>query len=136
MDYFKINYDKLENIKQIKYHIVITVVICLIVLFILISCFIKINKKITLYGICNDNILKIKINTKLSDNIKNSDHLNFNKKKLKYKIGSYGDYEIIDNEIYQEINLSIENVMNDEVGKIEVYSKEEKLIKFIFDLFK
>jgi len=137
MSYFKINYDKLKNLNQTKYHIFIGILISIILLIILISFFININKKITLYGICNDNILTLKINSKLSDNFKNNSHIKFNNKKLKYTILNYGKYEIIDNEIYQEINLTIENkLIDNEVGKVELYYNKEKLIKFIFKLFK
>jgi len=137
MSYFKINYDKLKNLNQTKYHIFIGILISIILLIILISFFININKKLTFYGICNDNILTLKINSKLSDNFKNNSHIKFNNKKLKYTILNYGKYEIIDNEIYQEINLTIENkLIDNEVGKVELYYNKEKLIKFIFKLFK
>jgi len=137
MSYFKINYDKIKNLNQKKYYIFIGILISIILLIILISFFININKKLTFYGICNDNILTLKINSKLSDNFKNNSHIKFNNKKLKYTILNYGKYEIIDNEIYQEINLTIENkLIDNEVGKVELYYNKEKLIKFIFKLFK
>lgn len=137
MNYFKINYEKLQNLNQKRFYILIIFIIFIFILIILICHFVNVNQKLAFYGICNDNTLTLKINNKLSDTLKNNSYLNFNKRKIKYKILNYGRYEIIDNEIFQEINLTIENeVINNEVGKVEINYNKEKLIKFIFDLFK
>lgn len=137
MEYFKINYDRLENLKQKKFYIFVMLIVIILLTLLIIACFIKIPSKVKFSGIYYDNILTIKINTKLSDDLKNNKYIIFNDQKTKYKIESYQETEIIDNEIYQEINLTIEKKFkNNEVGIVELHYDKQKLIEYIFDLFK
>lgn len=137
MDYFKINYNKLENLYQINfYKLVFVIFIFLIILFVM-TFFIKVDKKWECYGIINDNILKIKINNELSDSLKSLEYIRFNDKNINFKINSFGNYEIVNNEIYQEIELIIdEKFYDNEIGLVEFYYDRGILFKYILDLFK
>ena len=137
MEYFKINYDRLQNLHQIKYYKIIIIVLCLLSILVILGCFINISKKISFYGVYKDNVLKIQINSELSDILKNQKHIEFNDTKTAYKILRYGEYEIVDNKIYQEVDLAIEkNFSNNEVGLVELYYDKQTIIKYVFELFK
>ena len=137
MDYFKINYNKLENLRQINYYkFIIGMLIIIFVLFIL---GLKINTyhKLQTYGIYSNNSLQIKIESRLSDEMKNSEYIVFNDKKTKFKIFEYGNYEIINNNIYQEITIIMdEKFYNNEIGLVEFYYGKESIFNYILDLFK
>lgn len=136
MDYFKINYDKLQNMPQINYYRIVIIISLLFISLIIVSSFVKIYQKDICYGIYNNNILKLKINSELSDNIKKSEYITFNNEKTKFKIQNYGDYEIIDNFIFQEIYLIIDDKFyHNEVGKVELYYDRQSILKIILDLF-
>ena len=130
MDYFKINYNKLENLRQINYYkFIIGMLIIIFVLFIL---GLKINTyhKLQTYGIYSNNSLQIKIESRLSDEMKNSEYIVFNDKKTKLK-------EIINNNIYQEITIIMdEKFYNNEIGLVEFYYGKESIFNYILDLFK
>lgn len=137
MDYFKINYSKLKNIKEINFYKIVIVVLCIFIILFIMSFYIEVNKKWEGYGIVNDNILKIKINNKLSDNFKSDNTIIFNNKRTNFKINSYGTYEIINNEIYQDIELIVDgNFYDNEIGLVEFYYDKKILFKYILDLFK
>lgn len=137
MEYFKINYSKLENLPQLKFYIFVLFNVVLIFILIIVAFFIKVNHITYTYGIYKDNILHIKINSKLSDVLKNDAEIIFNNENVNYSVISYEDYEVIDNNIYQEIKLSIDKSFYDnEIGMVKIYYHKESLIKYIFDLFK
>lgn len=137
MDYFRINYNRLENLKQINFYKVISAIILSLTILVVLACFIKISNKETFSGIYQEGKLTIKINTKLSDTLKNNKYVFFNDEKVRYKVQSFGEIEIIDNEIYQEATLTIDKkFVNNEVGLVELYYDKQKLIKYIFELFK
>lgn len=137
MEYFKINYNKLQNLHQIKFYIVIIIIIVILMFLIVTACFMSTTKKISLYGYYNEGVLKVKINNKLSDILKNNKTLEFNNHKISYKELSYGEYEILENEIYQEVDIAIEKkFLNNEIGTVEIHYDKQKVIKYIFDLFK
>jgi len=137
MNNFKVNYYKLQNLYQIKYYKFIILIFILLSMLIFISCFMTTYHKVSFPGIFNNGILNIKINKKLSDILKNKHNLKFNNKKTTYEILSYGDYEIVDNEIYQEVSLAIEEkFINNEVGIVELYYDKEKVVEYILKLFK
>lgn len=137
MKYFNVNYDKLRNLRQIKLnHFFIIFVLSFLILIV-----ISINtyklKIITLYGIYNDNILTIKINKKLSDIFKNCEYIEFNNEKINYELFEYGNYEIIDNEIYQELKITVdETFLNNDIGIVKIHYDKKRLIMYILDLFK
>lgn len=136
MEYYKLNYDKLKNLKQINFIKFIILVILLIMIFIIISCFKSINNSFSFYGIYNNGIITTKINNELVDIFKSHQTLIFNKKEINYKIANFSEYEIIDNSVYQTINLTTDaNLYQNEIGKIEIYDKV-KLITYILELFK
>jgi len=137
MKCFKVNYNKLQNMHQIKYFVVIISILLLLIVLIILSCFINAYQSVSFYGIYNDNILKIKINNKLSDTLKNNQYIEFNEHKTKYKMIDFGEYEIIDNEIYQEVDLFVDNYFIDnEVGIVKLRYNKQKIINYIFELFK
>ena len=137
MDYYKINYKKLENMYQIKYYIFIIVVIILIFCLLIISYFTYAYKEETFYGIYNDNILSFKINNKLSDLFKEQNIVSFNNKVINYKIVGFSDYEIIDNEIYEKIELEVDKEFyQNEFGKVKIYFDKKRIIFHILELFK
>ena len=137
MKYFRINYFKLQNLNQLKYYVVIFVVIFLIIILLLISSLTTVSIKEEFYGLYVDNVLKLKINVKLSDKFKKCKYIVFNDKKTNCKMIEFNDFEIINNEIYQEIDLTIDKKFNNnEVGVVELYYDKKTILKYIFDLFK
>ena len=109
---------------------------CIIVILI-ISCFVTVSHKYSTYGIYQNGILTIQVERTLSDKLKNSDNMTFNGREVSYQIDSYGEYEIIDNNIWQKIYLTIDgNVYDNEVGLVEFYYHKQKFIAFIYELFK
>ena len=137
MKYFKINYCRLQNLTQINYYIVVFVMLILIVILLLIASLKTISIKEEYYGIYVDNVLNIKINVKLSDKFKSKEHIIFNNKKTKYKIVKFNDFEIVNNEIYQNITLALdEDFHNNEVGLVELYYDKKSILNYIFELFK
>ncbi len=136
MNYYKVNYEKLKNINEINYFLFTIVILFVILYFIFLSFFIKVKSKIECFGIISDNILKINLNSKLSDKIKNS-KIKFKDTYITYEIENYGEYEIIDNEVYQIINLKVDaNFYDNEVGLVTIYYNEISLWEYILSLFK
>lgn len=137
MNYFQVNYYRLRNLSQ-KHLFAIIILIIIIGIFILgFSYFKVVSRKYNCYGIYQNNLLNIKVMQDKIDIFKDNKKLIFNNKDVKYKINNMGDYELIDNKIYQNIYLTIDgDVYDNEVGEVEIYYRKEKLIKFIFELFK
>lgn len=137
MNYFQVNYYRLRNLSQ-KHLFAIIILIIIIGIFILgFSYFKVVSRKYNCYGIYQNNLLNIKVMQDKIDIFKDNKKLIFNNKDVKYKINNMGEYELIDNKIYQNIYLTIDgDVYDNEVGEVEIYYRKEKLIKFIFELFK
>lgn len=137
MNYFQVNYYRLRNLSQ-KHLFAIIILIIIIGIFILgFSYFKVVSRKYNCYGIYQNNVLNIKVSQDKIDIFKDNKKLVFNKHKVAYKIYNMGEYELIDNKIYQNIYLTIDgDVYDNEVGEVEIYYRKEKLIKFIFELFK
>ena len=137
MNYFQVNYYRLRNLSQ-KHLFAIIILIIIIGIFILgFSYFKVVSRKYNCYGIYQNNLLNIKVMQDKIDIFKDNKKLIFNNKDVKYKIKNMGEYELIDNKIYQNIYLTIDgDVYDNEVGEVEIYYHKEKLIKFIFELFK
>ena len=137
MNYFQVNYYRLRNLSQ-KHLFAIIILIIIIGIFILgFSYFKVVSRKYNCYGIYQNKLLNIKVMQDKIDIFKDNKKLIFNKKEVKYKIKNMGEYELIDNKIYQNIYLTIDgDVYDNEVGEVEIYYRKEKLIKFIFELFK
>lgn len=137
MNYFKINYNKLENIPERKYFkliIVFTLLICIILFTISKQ---KMNEKFETYGIYTDNSLTININNKLSDKLKVSEYLVFNNTKTKFEIVDYGSYELINNEIYQEVTITMDKYFyQNEVGIVTFYYDKKTILQYIIGLFR
>ena len=137
MNYFQVNYYRLRNLSQ-KHLFAIIILIIIIGVFILgFSYFKVVSRKYNCYGIYQNNLLNIKVMQDKIDIFKDNKELVFNNHKVAYKIKNMGEYELIDNKIYQNIYLTIDgDVYDNEVGEVEIYYRKEKLIKFIFELFK
>ncbi len=136
MNYY-LNYDKLLHPKIGKYHYLIIIILLGVIVFVILSFKVKVSTKLETYGLYKDGILQIEINSKLSDKIKQSKMLVFNKKKVNYTIESFNEYEFINNELYQNIYLVVDNKFYDnEMGIVEFHYDNKKLISYIFDLFK
>ena len=137
MEFFKINYNKLEHMPEIKYYKFILLLIGIFVIIFFITLKIEIFKKFQCYGIFYDNILTLNINSELSDNLNISEYIVFKNNKLNFEISEYGSYEIINNMIYQEVKLIVdENFYDNEVGIVEFYYDKKSVFKYILDLFK
>lgn len=137
MDYLKINYQKLLHLKIPRYVFLDVLFVLLIIFLVIYSCTHYITKKITCYGIYDGLVLKVMANETLSDALSANKTLYFNKEKLNYEIDEYGEYEIINEIIYQQIDLNIDKELYDnEAGTITLYYDKEKIITFILKLFK
>ena len=137
MELFKINYNKLSNLRQLKFNLIVIIVILLFVMLIFLALNIEVYKKFECMGIYSNNTLKITINSELSDNLKNAEYIIFQNKKLIFQIVNFGNYEVIDNTIFQEIDLSVdEKFYDNEIGLVEFYYQKQKLLFYIFELFK
>ena len=133
---YKMNYDKLKNLKESKLYLILIIFLIIVLSLLILASIYQIPKVITSFGIYEDGVLKIEINTKLSDKIKNNNTLEFNGTKTQYQIKDYGEYRLVDNEIYQELDLIIDrNFYSHETGIVEFYD-EEKIINYIWTLFK
>ena len=134
---FQINYDSLKKLSQIKFHRIILLLCVVFVILIIISFKVTVYKKLECYGIYNNGLLIVKVSSEQSQIIKDNHDLTFNGDKLTYKVNSFGEYELIENGIYEQINLTIDNVLYDnEVGIVTIHYGKQKLIKYIFELFK
>jgi len=135
MDYFKVNYNKLQYMPQLNFNKIIILLTISIVFLIVIALNLKIYHSFECYGVYSNNLLTIKINNELSDEIKNSKYITFNKVKTNFKINNYGKYEITNEKIYQEIELIIdEEFYDDEIGLVKFYYDKKNIFKFIFNI--
>ena len=137
MNYFKINYDKLKHLKIKKLFVLVLIFILFIISFLIFGSLQEVTKKIVSYGIYDGEVLKLKVNNMLSDILKNNNTIYFKGQKTKYKISYFGNYEVIDNLVYQEVYLTIAgDFYPNEVGEVVLYYDKEKLNKYILELFK
>ena len=136
MDYYKVNYDSLRNIHQVKYYIVIIVVFLICIISIIASNFIYINVSNKLLGIYNNDLIYLKLErNQLSELLKN-DSLLVNDENIKYEINKMDNYEIVDNFIYEDVYLTVDKkYINNTILNISIINKI-KLIDYIFELFK
>jgi len=137
MDYFKINYSKLENIQEIKFYKLSIGLFIVFILFIIVSKSVTIYEKFECYGIYTNDMLTIKIDNTLSEKMNESEYIIFNKRNSKFKIKEYGEYEILNNVVYQEISIITDNnFYNNEVGIVEFYYDKKSVFEYIINLFK
>ena len=137
MNYFKINYNKLENLPQIKFHRFILLLLLIIMSVIMSSYFINTYHTLSTYGYYKDNEVHIKINNKLSDAVKNSEYITFNNVNTTSLDTVLEDYEIIDNEIYQNIKITLDKkFLDNEIGLLKIHYRKQKLLFYILELFK
>ena len=137
MDYFKVNYDKLRNLKETKYYLLIIIIIILFLICLVASCFIRVSKMVTCYGVINDGVLKIVIDNRLSDTLKNNNTLKFNNTYLNYEILKYGNYEVVNGNFIIEVALKVDGVhYENEIGNVTIYYDGQRLCKYILELFK
>lgn len=137
MQYFKINYNKLENLPQINYYKFISIVISIIIILIVIASQKSAYHTFSTYGIYKDNVLHIKINSKLSDAVKNNEYISFKDINTECIKILYDEYEIVDNEIYQDISITLDKkFIDNEIGLVKFYYHKQNLLVYIFELFK
>ncbi len=137
MDYLKINYQKLLHLKIPRNIFIDLLFVLLIILFLIYTNTHFITKKMTCYGIYDGLVLKVVANEALSDALSDNKILYFNNQKLNYEIDEYGEYEIENEVIYQQIDLNIDKELYDnEIGVVTLYCDKEKIITFILKLFK
>lgn len=137
MNYLHINYYKLRNLPQFKFYIIGIIITIIFLVILILSFFLKVNKKVECFGIYENKILKIQINSELSDIIKNNNVLYFNNMKTSYEIIRFGNYEFINNNVYEMIEIAVDEwIYNNEVGKVTIYYEKQRLIFYIFELFK
>ncbi len=137
MNYVNVNYSMLRNIKQIKFGVVIFIISLLIIMLMYISCIMYGSKVIMLYGIINGNVIETKYNIELSDAFNKVDYITFNNKRVTIIDYEYKGYELINDSIYQNIYITIdEELKNNEVGKLKVKYDRKRIIKYIVDLLK
>ncbi len=135
-DYY-LNYDKLKRLTIKKFSKIVYMMIFLLILLIILACHFSIERKIVTYGIIENDLLVIEINEKLSDKIKNNNKLFFNNKEMNYKVMGFGKYQILNNEIVEDIELRVDHyVYQNEVGKVTIPYEKQKIIKYIYELFK
>lgn len=136
MNLFKMNYNKLFNLKQLNFNLVIYGTIIFLGIVCLISFYIEVYQIDEFYGIYENNKLNVKISEKLSENIHDIDYIEFKNEKIKIKNIEFINYEIVDNSIFENIELEIDKkFLDNEIGKVKFYYGKQKLIKYIFDLF-
>ena len=137
MEYLKINYYKLENIRPKNFFIFIILTVVSLNVLLFTSCFIDISNKLEFVGVYNSDVITIKINTNLSDKLKKGNYIEFNGYKTNYKIKNFQNAEFINNELYQEVELITDKKFKtNEAGIVSCYYSHKKLIKYIFELFK
>lgn len=135
MDYFKINYSKLKNLPEKKFDRLIILFVIIIIFVVFCASKIMIYEKEQVYGIYLDNILTIKVNNKYSKYLDKSEYIKFNDSKVNFKIKEYGEYEIINNEIYQEVKIIVDkDFYQNEVGIVEFYYDKKSVLKYIINL--
>ena len=137
MDYFKLNYSKLENLGIFKFSYLLIILLIILVCLLFLSLTISIDKIISCYGIYQNEILYLEIDSRLSDIIKNNSILIFNNKKTTYNVQEFADFEIDGNVIYEKVGVTVEEKFYDnEVGKITICYGKQKIFNYILDLFK
>lgn len=136
MKYYKLNYDYLSNLRILKMWIVVLFIIVFFTIIIVMANRITILKTYKNYGFVKDNYLNLKIDQKSTDKIKNSEYFVFNNKRYDVTEIVFDDYEIINDDIYINTKILIDNALENEFGKIKFVYKKEKIIDFIFELFK
>lgn len=137
MEYFNCNYSKLKNMPEIKLYKLAIIVILIGIILVIFALKFKTYKHCECYGIFEDDVLIINIERKLSEYLEKSEYIVFNNQKLNFKIKEYGNYEIINNEIYQEIKIIVDkDFYHNEVGVVEFYYDKNSVLKFIIDLFR
>ena len=133
---YKVNYDKLQKLKQIHFEYLLFFIIIMSLIILISTFFIKVSKRVSFYGILNDNIISINVNSTLSDKLQNGHMLKFKDTYLDYEIVSYGEYKIVNNEVIQDINLKVNMTGYNMVGEVTLFYDEVRLVNFILALFK
>ena len=136
-DYFKINYNKLENLPEKKMFKFVLFIIIVIIILIYLAYSINIYHTFSTYALYKDNTIYLKINNRLSDAVIMSEYITFNNVKSTYIVESFGEYEIINQDIYQEVYLTIDEKLYDkEFGLIKFYYHKQNILMYILELFK
>lgn len=137
MDYYKVNYNKLWNLPQIRFSILLLIIIIFSTYLFILSLFINVYDTFNGYGIYKDKTVILQVNSKLSDILANNIEIKFNNRKITCNKIEYKDYEFVNNEILQIVYLYIdESFIDNEIGTIKINYNEQRLIKYVLKLFK
>ncbi len=137
MEYFKVNYGVLQNLRQIKFYKIVLIILIILVLLLKVAHNSIVWQHIECESIYINDNLSLTINVQLSDKLKKAKYITFNDAKANIDKINYGDYEMISNEVYQNINLIIDRKFsNNEVGVLKIYYEEKSILKIVLDLFK
>lgn len=136
MNFYKINYDNIRNLKIINFGKLLYLLIIIILIIGYISFIYSVTKYVNSYGYIKEKNLYTKIIYNKTDDIKTSNYLLLNNKKYKIKEINILDYEIIDDNIYEDLMIVLDDSLDNEVGLVKFIIKKEKIINYILDLFK
>ncbi len=137
MDYFKVNYDKLKRIEVKDFYILVYIFLFICLYILLLSCFIKVRVSKSFYGIIEDGLLKVGVDTSFSEKMKKGHQLKFKETITNYEVVKFDEYEMVNNNIMEIMYLKLDGkYYNNEIGKVVIYYDDVKLCKYIFDLFK
>ncbi len=137
MDYLKVNYYKLLHLKVKKHSLLILLLLTILIFSIWYLNTHYITKRIESYGVYDGLVLKLVADKTLSEAITKGSKLSFKDKVVNYEVSEYGPYEMVNNTLYQEIDLILDDdYVDNEAGEVVVYYGKIKIITFILELFK
>ncbi len=137
MNYYNICYESLKNIKEIKYFrfLIIFLVILIGLIFLIRNLVVTNNYEV--YGVYENNSLHLKTTNILSDKLNIGNEIIFNGRIVEINAIKYGNYEFIDDILYQDIYLTLnEEFYQNEIGIVKIQDNNYKLLKYVLELFK
>ncbi len=137
MNYCNVCYESLKNIKEIKYFRFLIIFLVILIGLILNVRDLVVTKNYETYGFYENNLLHLKITNILSDKLKEGNDIIFKDEFLKIDKIVYGNFEFINNDIYQDVYLTLnKEFYQNEVGVVKIRDDNFKLLKYIFELFR
>lgn len=137
MNYYNVCYESLKKIKEIKYFRFLIIFLVILIGLILSTWDLVITKNYETYGFYENNLLHLKITNILSDKLNEGDEIIFKDKLVKIDKIVYGNFEFVNDDIYQDVFLTLnKEFYQNEVGIVKIRDDNFKLLKYIFELFK